>query len=73
MSLVEAADALLFLRDSLALVGPSWLDEVTGLIATLESAGVTSPERLQTLGPSYGQLLEDTLSALERLVDEAGD
>jgi hypothetical protein len=71
MSLVEAADSLLLLRDSLEEAEPSWLNELTALIATLESAGMTSPEQLRVMGARYDRLVEDTLSALEQLVCEA--
>lgn len=66
--LVDGVDSLLFLRDALEEVDAQWSRELTNHLATLESAGVATPEQIRTMGKEYPELIARTLDAVERLV-----
>jgi len=68
VSLVQGADSLLFLRNALEQAEQSWVDEFTSHLATLESAGLASPDQIATMGSRYAGTMHGALDALEGLV-----
>lgn len=68
MSLQSATDSLLFLRDALERVDAEWARDFTSHLATIESAGLASPEQMKLMGEEYPRLIARTLGALETLV-----
>ena len=68
VSLVQGADSLLFLRNALEAVEQGWADEFTSHLATLESAGLASPEQIANMGSRYADVVTGALDALEAMV-----
>jgi len=68
VSLVQGADSLLFLRNALEHAEQSWVDELTSHLATLEFAGLASPEQVTAMGSKYAEVVAGALDALEDLV-----
>lgn len=68
VSLVRGVDNLLFLRDALDTVEEGWANEFTSNLATLESAGLASPEQIASMGSRYSDIVMHALDALERMV-----
>ena len=68
MSLQAASDSLLFLRDALENLQADWARDFTSHLATLESAGLASPEQIGGMGEGYPRLIAETLDALDVLV-----
>ncbi len=68
ISLVRGADSLLFLRDALDAVEQRWVDDFTAEVATLESAGLASPEQIAEMGERYAFVVREALEHLEGMV-----
>lgn len=68
LSLVQGADDLMVLRDSLDSVEPRWAAEFTDRIATLDSAGMASAKQIRAMGSDYERAVSTALDDLESLV-----
>jgi hypothetical protein len=68
ITLVEAANSLLFLRNAIEISDRSWRDRFTSYVATLESAGTATAKQRREMGHSYEVLVASTLEELERLI-----
>lgn len=68
--LITAADSLHFLLANLEGVSRPWAEQVGSHILSLESLGLTSEQQKQTMGTSYGRVLEETLNSLDSLTNE---
>ena len=68
VSLIEAADTLLFLRDALAVADEQWSNDFTSHVATLESAGLAAAEERARMGSSFESVLSVALGELEALI-----
>lgn len=69
ISLVDAANSLLFLRNAMEVIDPPWSDRFTSHIATLESAGTASLQQRTAMGQSYDAMIATTLDELEKMVE----
>jgi len=68
VSLIEAANTLLFLRDALAVAGDEWSSAFTSHAVTLESAGLATPEQKASMGSRFESVISSALAELESLI-----
>ncbi len=67
ISLLDAANTLLFLRDALDAAPRDWARSFTSHVVTLESAALASTEQKATMGSRFQTVVSDACSELEKL------
>lgn len=68
MPLLTGTDSLVFLHNSLEMTEGAWDDAVTFEVATLESAGLATPQQVSEMGAAYKATITKALDKLEVLV-----
>jgi hypothetical protein len=68
VSLVDAANSLVFLRDQLDFASSEWLSELDSHVLTLESAGLIEPAQRVLMGSGFEELVLDALGRLDAIV-----
>jgi hypothetical protein len=66
--LLTGTDSLVFLHHSLEMTEDVWDDAFTSEIATLESAGLATPQQVSEMGVAYQATITKALDELEALV-----